>query len=158
MSISPGTTSLPRASIVAVALPTMLVSTAAMRPRATATSRIPSMRREGSITRPPLMIRSYVAACANALGRSLTSVVPAAAAQRNWRRFMINTLRRHRQSRHREALNDGGPRLTGGYWLRFCECAGADEFAGRKWLLGRPTFDGGRELAQAESRASKRVP
>ena len=93
MSISPGTTSLPRASIVSAGSPAMLASTAAMRPCAIATSRIASIRSEGSMTRPPLMIRSYVAVWAKAFGARVTSAAPAAAAWRNWRRFiMVNVL------------------------------------------------------------------
>jgi len=79
MSISPGTTSLPRAPIVSAASPTIPASTAAIRPCTIATSRIASIRSEGSMTRPPLMIRSYVAACANAFGTRVASATPAAA-------------------------------------------------------------------------------
>jgi len=56
------TTDLPRASIMSAASAAMLASTAAMRPPAIATSRIALILSEGSITRPPLMIKSYVAA------------------------------------------------------------------------------------------------
>jgi hypothetical protein len=62
MSIKPGTTNLPRASVVSVALAGILAWTAAMRPSAIATSRIAFSLRDGSTTRPPLTIRSYFAA------------------------------------------------------------------------------------------------
>ena len=62
MSINPGATILPRASIVSLASPMILGSMATMRPPAIATSRMPSSPTEGSTTRPPLMTKSYVAA------------------------------------------------------------------------------------------------
>ena len=48
--------------MVSAASPAMLASTAAMRPPAIATSRIALILSEGSMTRPPLTIKSYVAA------------------------------------------------------------------------------------------------
>ncbi len=58
MSIKPGTTSLPRASSVAAASAESVGSTAAIRPAAMPTSRTASSRSDGSMTRPPLMMRS----------------------------------------------------------------------------------------------------
>jgi hypothetical protein len=58
ISIRPGATILPRASIVSVGSPAMLASTAAILPPAIATSRTASSPTEGSMTRPFLMIRS----------------------------------------------------------------------------------------------------
>src|SRR5215472_8696210 len=58
ISISPGATILPRASIVWEASAAMSASTATILPPAIATSRIASSPAEGSMTRPPLMRRS----------------------------------------------------------------------------------------------------
>src|SRR5262245_24300897 len=58
MSRRPGTTSLPRASIMSAASAEMLGAIAAMRPLAIATSRTASSLAAGSMTRPPLTIRS----------------------------------------------------------------------------------------------------
>ncbi len=59
MSIKPGTTSLPRASMAWAAVSVAIVgSTAAMRPPAMATSRMALSLSDGSMTCPPLMIRS----------------------------------------------------------------------------------------------------
>src|SRR5882672_11582483 len=60
MSIRPGATILPRASMVSAASPLMSASTAATLPATIATSRTASSPTDGSITRPPLMTRSYV--------------------------------------------------------------------------------------------------
>src|SRR5215475_14748795 len=61
-----------------------------MRSPVMATSRIPSTFRDGSITRPPLMTRSYFTAVApNRFGRFAHAAAPKAAApDTNWRRFM----------------------------------------------------------------------
>jgi hypothetical protein len=48
-----------RASIVSAASPAILASTAAMRPAEIATSRTSLIRGEGSMTCPPLMMRSW---------------------------------------------------------------------------------------------------
>ncbi len=94
MSSRPGTTILPRASTVSAASAAMFASTAAIRPPAIATSRIASTLSEGSITRPPLMIRSYLGVCARTLVTRAKAAAPAAAAQTNWRRFsMVRDLR-----------------------------------------------------------------
>jgi hypothetical protein len=58
MSIRPGVTILPLASIVSAASPVIVASTAAILPPAIATSRTPSSMTDGSTTRPPLMMRS----------------------------------------------------------------------------------------------------
>src|SRR5712691_5685669 len=92
MSSRPGTTILPRASKVSAASAERLASTAAMRPPSIATSRIASTLSEGSITRPPLMIRSYVAGAARTSVTRANAAAPAAAAAlTNWRRFSIIT-------------------------------------------------------------------
>src|SRR5438067_13218814 len=63
---------------------------ATMRPPEIATSRTASSRPEGSMTRPPLIIRSYLAGCAaDALGPRTSVAAPAAAADRNRRRLNI---------------------------------------------------------------------
>src|SRR2546423_10800849 len=62
MSISPGTTSFPRASITSAVPAAISVLTAMIRPPPTATSRTASSPRDGSMTRPPLMTRSYAVA------------------------------------------------------------------------------------------------
>ena len=86
------TTSLPVASIVVAASEAaMFASTALMRPPAIPTSRAPSKRRIGSMTRPPLMSRSHVAACTRE--RPDTTVAPATAVEwRNARRVSIRGL------------------------------------------------------------------
>src|SRR5262249_8140379 len=58
ISISPGATILPRASIVWEASPAMSASTTTILPPAIATSRIALSPAEGSMTRPPLIRRS----------------------------------------------------------------------------------------------------
>src|SRR3984957_16384686 len=75
VSIRPAVTTLPRASMVAAASAAMLASTATILSPEIATSRIASRPIEGSITRPPLMTRSYVAA--NALGIPARNAAPA---------------------------------------------------------------------------------
>src|SRR5262245_2609226 len=87
MSMRPGATILLRASIVSVASPAILASIAAIFPPAIATSRMASIPTEGSMTRPPLIIRSYVAA--NASGARPNNTALAAAAHTNWRRFIM---------------------------------------------------------------------
>src|SRR5215470_14948673 len=84
MSIRPGATILPRASMVSAASPLMSASTAAILPAMIATSRTASSPTDGSITRPPLMMRSYAAA--DALP---TQASDAADVQRNWRLFIM---------------------------------------------------------------------
>src|SRR5687768_8050892 len=87
MSIKPGTTSLPRASIVWAAPAAMLGSTAAMRPLAMAMSRTASSRTDGSMTRPPRMTRSYFAVCAANRRGARANAAAAVATDRNCRRF-----------------------------------------------------------------------
>src|SRR5215510_15047290 len=87
MSIRPGVTILPLASIVSAASPAIFASTAAILPPAIATSRIASSPTEGSMTRPPLMSRSYVAASAPGAGANIA--VAAVDVARNWRRFIM---------------------------------------------------------------------
>src|SRR5215467_3528741 len=84
MSMRPGATILPRASMVSVASPLISASTAAILPATIAMSRTASSPTDGSITRPPLMTRSYVAA-----DTIPTQANDAADAQRNWRRFIM---------------------------------------------------------------------
>src|ERR1700733_6050035 len=87
MSIKPGTTNLPCASIVSVALADMLAPTATIRPSAIATSRIAFSLREGSMTRPPLTIRShFTGVAANRPGIAANVAV---AAKTNWRRVFM---------------------------------------------------------------------
>ena len=88
ISISPGTTSLPRASMVSAAPAGMLAAIAAIRPWAMATSRIASSLREGSMTRPPLTIRSYFTVAAASTSTPRTNVAAPVAVQTNWRRFI----------------------------------------------------------------------
>src|SRR5665213_1370963 len=85
MSIKPGTTNLPRASIVSTASARMAAAIDAIRPLAIATSRIASSLRAGSMTRPPLTIRSYFTAAS--AGTRIHVAAPAAA-QTNCRRFI----------------------------------------------------------------------
>jgi hypothetical protein len=58
VDVDPGATILPRASITAAVSPVMFGSTAAILPAAIATSRTASSATDGSMTRPPLTIRS----------------------------------------------------------------------------------------------------
>src|SRR5262249_37864330 len=85
MSIRPGATILPRASMVSVALAVMLGATAAILPALMATSRTPSMPTEGTMTPPPLLTNSKLIG-ANAYG-AWPSIAALAVAPRNWRRF-----------------------------------------------------------------------
>src|SRR6516165_1482200 len=101
MSIRPEVTILPRASIVAAVSPVMFGSTAAILPAAIATSRTPSSPTEGSMTRPPLMIRSKPAA--RALGTRAQTAAPAAA-DTNWRRVIIAGLLHSSCGRNRRPL------------------------------------------------------
>src|SRR5256712_2056487 len=107
MSIKPGTTSLPRASMTSDASPAVLVSIAAIGPPAIATSRMASSLREGSMTRPLLMIKSYFAgAGVNAFGLRISAAAPAAA-PRNCRLFsIVNLLRQHRRDISFRYLSD----------------------------------------------------
>ena len=69
----------------------MFDCTATMRPPAIATSAMALTRCEGSITRPPLMIRSID--CASTFKERVNSAVPAAA-WRNRRRFTMGVVSR----------------------------------------------------------------
>ncbi len=88
MSMRPGTTSLPPASNVSAAeLAAMSGRIAAILPSLTATSATRSKRRDGSMTRPPLMTRSYCAARrSGSLARLESAAAPVAATERNLRR------------------------------------------------------------------------
>src|SRR5262249_29724438 len=90
MSMRPGATILLRASIVSLASPAILASIVAIFPPAIATSRMASIPTEGSMTRPPLIIRSYVAA--NAFGARPNNTELAAAVHTNWLRFIMVVL------------------------------------------------------------------
>src|SRR5438093_288976 len=107
MSIKPGTTSLPPAAMSSAAWPPMLVSIAAIRPPAIATSRMASSLREGSMTRPLLTIKSYFAGIAvNAFGLRISAAAPAAA-PRNCRLLsIVNLLRQHRRDVSLRHLSD----------------------------------------------------
>src|SRR5207247_3463435 len=80
------------------ASPATLLSIAAIRPPAIATSRMASSLREGSMTRPFLTIKSYFAGIAvNAFGLRISAAAPAAA-PRNCRLLsIVNLLRQHRR-------------------------------------------------------------
>jgi hypothetical protein len=79
---------LSRASSVSTPSAAIDGATAAMVPRVIATSRTASSPIDGSITRPPLMIRSKAAA--RALGTPASSMAPVTApARTNWRRFIM---------------------------------------------------------------------
>ena len=92
MSINPGTTSFPRASIDCAEdgeSEAMLRPTAAMRPALTATSNTPSRFRPGSMTRPPRIVRSYSAP----ERRRMLANPPMAAALRSFRRGIRSVFR-----------------------------------------------------------------
>jgi len=89
MSMSPGTTSLPRASSTLAACAVSDGSTAAIRPPAIPTSRTPSRRSDGSITRPPLISRSKRPGCASARATVKAKAAPAAALVTKSRRVSI---------------------------------------------------------------------
>src|SRR5215204_72307 len=108
MSIRPGTTSLPAASIVAAAsVAARLASTAAIRPPVMATSRTASSRRDGSITRPPLISRSNLAA--NSPRAPVSAATPAAPAR--WRNPLRVSIR--------ELSSDGAPNVCAEQRHRF---------------------------------------
>jgi hypothetical protein len=78
-----------RASMTAAPSAAMFASTAAIRPPAIATSRVASSLTEGSITRPPLTMRSWLRAAANSSAARANTARVAAAARTNWRQFIM---------------------------------------------------------------------
>src|SRR5262245_12089887 len=89
MSISPGTTSLPRASMISADSPVTLALMATMRPLEIATSRTASRRDDASMTRPPLMIRSYLSRVVENADGAQANNAAHEAWYTNWRRFML---------------------------------------------------------------------
>src|SRR5215475_5161003 len=89
MSISLGTTSLPRASIISADSPVTLALMATMRPLEIATSRTASRRDDASMTRPPLMIRSYLSRVVENADGAQANNAAHEAWYTNWRRFML---------------------------------------------------------------------
>src|ERR1051326_4967744 len=88
MSISPGATILPRASIVSPASPSMAGPIAAMRPPLTARSPTRSRPTDGSMMRPLRMSKSYGFA-ANTVGIRASIAAPAIAAANRRRLPMV---------------------------------------------------------------------
>src|SRR3989441_9177234 len=89
------------------ASPAMLVSIAAIRPPAIATSRMASSLREGSMTRPLLTIKSYFAGIAvNAFGLRISAAAPAAAPMNCRLLSIVNLLRQHRRDISFRHLSD----------------------------------------------------
>src|SRR4051812_48833540 len=103
MSISPGTTSFPAASIVSAAVDAaMFGCTAAILPPAMATSAVLSKGRDGTITRPPLISRSY---CAPRNSGSFARVAAlAAATERNVRRVTMRRIIASKQRARRDQI------------------------------------------------------
>src|SRR2546425_13031414 len=91
--------------------PEMWAPPATIRPRAIAMSRIASSLTEGSITRPPLRIKSYFAGTAvNAFVFRISTAAPAAAVK-NCRLFSIsNLLLQHRSNVSLGHLSNGNAR------------------------------------------------